>query len=152
MLYRRARQAGTIAVDTSDERRETGSVEDIGFELLASSLRADAGDLKAFVEALATKLEGALPERTAVERKSAGLFSKEKRVRRITVDMGNNRYQLSADDGRVQATRGTAVRGIVLKTDMLPLDEWIDELSRDLTDEAQRSERARLALQRLLGA
>jgi hypothetical protein len=40
----------------------------------------------------------------------------------------------------------------VLKTERLPLDEWIDDLSRALTEEAQRSEQARLALQRLLGA
>ena len=53
-------------------------MDDLGFELLASSLRADTGDLKAFVEALATKLEGALPSQTSVQRKSSGLFSKTK--------------------------------------------------------------------------
>ena len=36
-------------------------MEDPGFELVAASLRADATDLAAFVEALAVKLEGALP-------------------------------------------------------------------------------------------
>lgn len=126
-------------------------MEDIGFELLASSLRADAGDLKAFVEALATKLQGALPAQTTVERKSAGLFSKEKRVHRLCVVMGDNRYELTHDGGRVEATRGKEVRGIVLKTERLPLDRWIDDLSRQLTEEAQQSEQARLALQRLLG-
>ena len=34
------------------------------FELVAASLRADVGDLVAFVEALAVKLEQALPQRT----------------------------------------------------------------------------------------
>ena len=33
-------------------------------EMLAASLRADSTDLKAFLEALAAKLEGALPEQT----------------------------------------------------------------------------------------
>jgi hypothetical protein len=127
-------------------------LEDLGFELLASSLRADAGDLKAFMEALATKLEGALPSRTSVERKGGGFFSKEKRVHQIFVDMGDTRYALKSDGGRVEASRGRAVRGIVLKTEQLPLDEWINDLSRVLTDEAQRSEQARMALERLLGA
>jgi hypothetical protein len=127
-------------------------LEDIGFELLASSLRAETGDLKAFTEALATKLEGALPAQTRVERKGGGLFSKEKRVHHISVDMGDYRYELTADSGRLEPTRCKAVRGIVLKTERLPLDEWIDDLSRALTEEAQRSEQARLALQRLLGA
>ena len=124
----------------------------MGFELVASSLRADAGDLKSFTEALATKLEGALPAQTTVERKGGGLFSKEKRVHRIDVDMGDTRYQLTAEGGRVEPRRCKVVRGVVLKTEPLPLEEWIDQLSLALTEEAQRSEQARIALQRLLGA
>jgi len=127
-------------------------LEDIGFELLASSLRADSTDLTAFVEALATKLEGALPAQTRVDRRSSGLFSRAKRVHRISVDMGDVRYEITSGDGRVEPTRCKAVRGVVLKTERLPLDEWIDDLSRRLTDEAAQSEQARLALQRLLGA
>ena len=38
-------------------------------DLLAASLRADAGDLDAFVEALAAKLEAALPGQVEVERR-----------------------------------------------------------------------------------
>ncbi len=123
----------------------------MGFEVLASSLRADVGDLRAFMEALAVKLEGALPGQTSVERKGGGLFSGQKRVQRIVVDMGDMRFELSIDGARVQAKRSRAVRGIVLKSDQVPLDEWIEDLSRLLTEEAQRSEGARLALERLLG-
>jgi nucleoid DNA-binding protein len=127
-------------------------MEDMQFELVASSLRADAADLDAFVEALAVKLEDALPGRTRVERRSAGLFSRSKRVHRISVDMESGRYDLVAERGRVQVSRGNIVRGIVLKTEPLSLDTWIDELSRELTQEADRSEQGRVALQRLLGA
>ena len=59
---------------------------------------------------------------------------------------------LVAEKGRVQASRGKVVRGIVLKTEQLPLDAWIDELSRELTQEAEQSEQGRIALERLLGA
>ena len=127
-------------------------MDDLGFELLASSLRADAGDIKAFMEALATKLEGALPGQTMVQRKSEGLFSKTRRVHQISVDMGDQRFELTTQGGRVVPTRCKCVRGIVLKTEQIPLDEWIDDLSRHLTQDAQRSEQARLALERLLGA
>jgi hypothetical protein len=124
--------------------------EGLGFELVASSLRAETGDIKAFVEALATKLEGALPAHTQVERKG-GLFSKAKSVRRIVVDLGEYQYQLDAENGRVQPRLCKVVRGIVLKTEAVPLDRWIDELSRQLTEEAQQSEQGRLALENLLG-
>jgi hypothetical protein len=125
--------------------------DDMRFELVASSLRADSGDLKAFSEALATKLEGALPDRCTVVRKGGGFFSGPKRVERITVDLGDLQYQLVVDGGRVEPSRGKAVRGIVLKTERLLLEQWIDDLSRQLTSEAQESEQARLSLERLLG-
>jgi hypothetical protein len=124
-------------------------LDDIGFELLASSLRADIGDLRVFTEVLAAKLEEALPEQTTIERRG-GLFAKKKAVRHITVELDENRFELEAENGRVQPRRCRVVRGIVLKTEPVPLDEWIDDLSRELAHAAQRNERARIALQRLL--
>jgi hypothetical protein len=126
-------------------------VEDFGFEVLASSLRADTRDIKGFMEALATKLEGALPSQTMVERKGGGMFSREKRVTGIVVNMGDQQYQLNTQSGRIEPRVCKVVRGIVLKTEEVPLDAWIDQLSQVLTEEAQRSEGARLALERLLG-
>ncbi len=124
---------------------------EVGFEILASSLRAESGDLKTFVEVLATKLEGALPELTGVDRKGGGFFSKEKRVRRISVELGDSRYTLVVDGAQIEATFARTVRGIVLKTERLPLEEWIDALSQDLAMYARSSEQARTALERLLG-
>jgi hypothetical protein len=72
-------------------------------------------------------------------------------VYRIAVEFGENRYEIIHSAGQIQATVGKAVRGIVLKTEHVSLDDWIDQLSRELTVEANRSEQSRLALQRLLG-
>jgi hypothetical protein len=121
------------------------------FDLVAASLRSDAGDMYAFVEALAVRLEAALPTQTQVKRRSKRFLSGEKVVRLIEVDAGESRYALEVDDrGGIEARRSAAVRGIVLKNDPLPLDEWIDSLARDLTEQAQASEQGRLALERLL--
>lgn len=121
------------------------------FELLAASLRADAGDLAHFVEALAAKLEDALPGRTRVQRRARRFLSKEKTVRRVEVDLGERRYALDSDGaGHCRAQRETAVRGIVLKSEPVGVDEWIDALARDLSAEAGRSDQARGALERLL--
>lgn len=124
--------------------------EEPGFELLAASLRADSGDIKGFTGVLADKLEAALPSQTRVDRKG-GLFSREKRVSRIVVDLGDQQYQLQNAGGRIVPAVSKVVRGIVLKTEEVSLDQWIDGLSRRLADEASRSEQARLALERLLG-
>jgi hypothetical protein len=124
----------------------------MGFELVAASLRADSGDLTAFTEALATKLEGALPGQTTVERAGGGFFGGQKRVALIRVQIAEVRYELRVHKHGMDCTRGKAVRGIVLKTEQLNLDEWIDQLSRDLNEQASRSEQARLALERLVGS
>ena len=120
------------------------------FELLAASLRADASDAVAFLEALATKLSGALPQRTQVER-AGGLFSRAHHVRRIAVRLGEWEYALVAEPGgALEASRTHAVRGITLKSEPLSLDQWIDALSTDLTELARTSLQDQTALRRLL--
>jgi hypothetical protein len=125
-------------------------MDDPGFDLVAASLRADTTDVNAFVEALAVKLEGALPGSVKVDRRGGGLLSREKRVRRISIGMGEARYDLERAGDSVETSRCAEVRGIVIKSERLGLDEWIDALSRELTDRARQSERSMLALQRLL--
>jgi len=119
------------------------------FELLAASLRADSTDLEAFIPTLAAKLSDALPEQVEVDR--SGILGRG-RIRRIEVFVGEHRYELQCERRGVRPSRARIVRGIVLKTEELALDEWIDALSRDLAEEAGTSERSRLALERLLGA
>jgi hypothetical protein len=122
------------------------------FELVAASLRADAGDLGAFIEALAVKLEQGLPHRTRVRRRASALFSKRKRVELIEVAVGEEEYLLGCRRGAVEARRATRVRGIVLSSEAVPLDQWIDGLARAIAAEARNSEQGRQALERLLGA
>ena len=117
-------------------------------DLLAASLRADATDTAAFLEALAARLEGALPRQVEVQRKG-GLFG-GKRVRNIAVRLGDSRYEIEGDGGPPTARRRTIVRGIALKSEELAVDAWIDALSADLLALAQTSERGRAALERLL--
>jgi hypothetical protein len=119
------------------------------FDMVAAGLRADAADLDAFVEALAVKLEGALPGRVAIARQG-GLFSRSKRVREISVDMGDCRYNLVSNGGHIETTRRNEVRGIAIKSERLELDDWIAGLSRELEASARESADGRQALERLL--
>jgi hypothetical protein len=125
---------------------------DADFELLAASLRADTRDLSVFLEALAFKLEGALPQRTRIHRRSLGLLARRKQVERIEVELGEERYVLGYHGGALEARRAKAVRGVVLKNELLGLEEWIESLARAIAVEARTSEHGRLALERLLGA
>jgi hypothetical protein len=118
------------------------------FDLLAASLRADARDTGAFVEALAAKLEASFPDAVEVDRKG-GLFG-AKKVRKLAIRMGDRHYELEAGERLPRTRRRTVVRGIALKSEDLGLEEWIDALARDLVEEAGRGERGRIALERLL--
>ena len=122
----------------------------LDMDLLAASLRADSSDVNAFVESLATKLEDAVPERTRVERRRAGLLG-PKQVRRIALDTGSSRLELLRDEGGAVQTRCSRLSGgIVLKTEELDADDWIAALGEALAAEAGRNERTRQALERLL--
>ena len=119
------------------------------FDLLAASLRADAVDLKAFVEGLAVKLGASFPSRVRVERKGGHLGGKQ-RVRRVVVRLGDAEYELDSDDGEVSCSRKVVVRGIALRTERLSLEQWIDALAQELVAEAGKTESDRMALERML--
>ena len=127
-----------------------GRSDGLGFDLLAASLRSSSADLKTFVEVLGDKLELALPRRVKIARRAGRVFSRDRRVSRIEVSFGDEQYLLTVEGGTIETRWAKVVRGVVLKTESLPLDAWIDGLARGLAAEAQTSEQSRLALEQLL--
>ncbi len=73
-----------------------------------------------------------------------------KQVRKMSVELGDGRYELEHSDGTVRTRRSRVVRGISLKNEELGLEEWIDDLSAELVAAAECSERGRAALERML--
>jgi hypothetical protein len=102
------------------------------FDLSAAWLRRANGDMKAFVEGLAVRLEGALPGHVEVERKRDGLFSRESHVSAIVVTVEGKQYSLTFDHGRLKARRSKFVRGITIGSAELPIPEWLSTLSADI--------------------
>jgi hypothetical protein len=125
--------------------------EDLSFDLDAAGLRVDGADISAYVEALAHKLELALPAQTDVQRRSKRLLSRDKVVESITVQLGEMTYQLRAHGHRVETSRGKAVRNVTIRNEPLDLDSWVRALAGDLSARASESAEARAALERLVG-
>lgn len=123
--------------------------DDIDIDLVAASLRADTSDLRAFVEALAVKLEEAVPGGVTVERRREGMFG-PKLVRRIALDAAGQRLELRAQGTSVQTMWARLSGGIVLKSEQVGTDEWLRALGEALAGQAQHSQTTRQALQRLL--
>lgn len=119
-------------------------------DLSAAQLRADGRDLPAFVNALAVRLQDAVPGLVEVERKRAGLFSGDKVVRRISCRVGEEEYVLESDGAKVTATCGKAVRGITIKTETLAVQPWTERLVAAIGREADTSAEAYQALHGLV--
>jgi hypothetical protein len=118
-------------------------------DLVAAALRADLSDISAFVEGLAARLEQALPGLVEVKRAKQG-FRGPKLVTEISVDTDDGRLSLQRDGGQVRTVRAKSSGGIVLKTEKLDIDAWLAALRAEVAEQAQRSERTRLALQQLV--
>jgi hypothetical protein len=126
---------------------ESDSLE---LDLLAASLRADLGDIAAFVEGLAVKLEESLPGVVHVERVKQG-FRGPKLVRRIALDAGSGeRLELRREGTRVETLTARTSGGIVLKTEAVDVETWLNSLATVIASEAGRNEKTRQALERLL--
>src|SRR4051812_31543945 len=95
------------------------------FDLAAAGIRADGADEMQSLEVLAVKLEGALPGRCRVQRRSRRFLSKDKRVETIGIDLGDWAYELRSDGRRVSAMRGQTVRGVTIKREELGMSEWV---------------------------
>ena len=97
---------------------------------------------------VANLLTSALPNRTKLEFK--GLFTKK--LSRVTLTIGEDALSLELDStGSLLATRVHMSRGIALKREEWPLDQWIGALVTALEAKAESDETARRALAAWLG-
>ncbi|MHB8255422.1 MAG: hypothetical protein ACYDEV_17475 [Acidiferrobacter sp.] len=113
------------------------------FDLHAAWIRRAETDLHAFLEALATRLEQALPGRVQIERKRDGLFKANKHIAGVVVQTDNGRYLLDAHTADIHTSRQHEVRGVVVKNESLPLDLWLKALENDLQTLSGAMENAR---------
>jgi hypothetical protein len=125
--------------------------DDAGFDLTAASLRADGADLAGFVEALAVRLEGALPELCEVTRRRKALRPRSLRVERIRVQLGKRAFLLHRRQGELVTEVHSAVHDKRRAVEEVALDQWLEALQQELRVRARSSAAARAALERLLG-
>lgn len=104
-------------------------------------------DRSALLDDLVTMLSEVVPG-VKVER---GLI--RRRVTAIRLPLGNAIYvlQRAAGDG-FEASRQQQVRGVVIRTDPLEIDDFLTELGNALDAELRRTERGRRAIQTWLNA
>lgn len=98
------------------------------FDLDAAWVRRAQTDVRGFMEALAVRLEGALPGRVSVVRQRDGLLSRESHVREITVEADAARLKLAFQKGKLLPSKAKIVRGVVIGNSELTLAQWLAEV------------------------
>jgi hypothetical protein len=98
------------------------------FDLDAAVLRRSESEMRAFMEALAVRLDGALPGRVTVDRRRDGLFSKTSHVARLVLRGDRAVYELACDRGRLDATRAKLVRGVVISSSTISPQDWLQDV------------------------
>jgi hypothetical protein len=137
--------------DPGRELSDPGDEPGLQLDLAAAELRADSADTRALLDALAARLEEALPRMAVVRRRRVGGFlSKQTEIERIEVALDDQRFELEDGRGGLRCTRHTVVRGITLKREELPLTQWLQQLVGEVTQAAAIGEQARMTLEGLL--
>jgi hypothetical protein len=119
-------------------------------DVLAAALRMDDQETGDLLEFLAQKLELSLPQSTTITH--SGIFlSKKRSVTEITVRFTDYHYQIVRDRfGSPSAKVMKLVRGMVLKTTEIPVDQWIEKVAQQLAQLARQSSQTRTALNKFV--
>jgi hypothetical protein len=128
--------------------------EDI--ELLAAALRADSTDLEVYSRVLTASLADALPAgMVEVEHDQSmrdRLAGRPGVVRTLRIGFGEISLELvRGTAGTPVARAARAVRGVVISSREVTIDEWTRLLADQLARQARDSAAARTALSKLLG-
>lgn len=118
--------------------------ENIDFDLQAAWWRRFNADVAGNLAAFALRLKEALPDLVTVHT-AKGLFASGKKITGVSVELGENRYHLEMESGRLKATIAMVVRGIVLNTKSVDPAEWFARLSAEtkkMTEHAQALSRS----------
>ncbi len=118
--------------------------QNMDFDMQAAWLRRFKADAESNLKALALRLKEAMPELVTIQ-ESRGFFSSAKTTG-VSVELGESRYILQLDGGRLQAKIAMVVRGITLNTKNVDPSEWFVRLS----EETQKASEHAKALSRSL--
>jgi hypothetical protein len=127
----------------------------LSLEEITAALRADSADVALYARVLTESLRDALPAgcvevdraRTASDR----MRGRPGQVTKVTVRLGEKVLTLATAPDRPPAAEiCREVRGIVLSRQPVTLQEWVDDLARELVAQAQQNSRAAEVLRKLV--
>jgi hypothetical protein len=120
-------------------------------QMAAAALLANNSDVKMMLRVLGKGLQEALGDRVEVVHASAGVLHRPSEdVKSITVHLDQDDYQASMDGPSVHCTVGRSSGGIRIRTEQLPVEQWLNRLLSALQQEAVNNQSAQAALQKVI--
>jgi hypothetical protein len=105
-------------------------MSEMDFDMQAAWLRRFNADAESNLKAFALRLKEAMPDLVTVH-EQRGLFAKSRKITGVSIELGENRYRIEVERGRLKTMVAMVVRGIVLNTkDMAPA-EWFASLYQE---------------------
>ena len=119
-------------------------------DVFAATLAKGLQESQDLLEFLAQKFDGPLSALLTVKR-GGGLFSKVHPVEELTLKFPQFHFQITRDrGGAFRAMILKEVRGVVLKSTPVSVDEWLQRLAQELSTQAEASVNSRQALSRFV--
>jgi hypothetical protein len=122
--------------------------------MVMAALRLDSGDAAIYASVLTKSLSEALPPGyVTVERErsmSDRMHGRPGEISKVEITLGDQVMTLSVKNGRPSAQICRAVRGIVLSTQPVSVQQWAAALASALMSHAESNAQAAEALRRLV--
>ncbi len=118
-------------------------------DLAAATLQANAGDVQVLLTVLVEQLADVLGSRLVVAR-SGGRFRRGGEITSVSMAIGNDVLEAVAEHGSLRCTAGRMSGGIRIRTEPVGAAEWVKRVLEALRAEAEHSDAARQALERMV--
>ena len=115
------------------------------FDMQAAWHRRFKADVESNLKAFALRLKEAMPELVTVH-EARGFFSGSAKINGVTIELGEHRYSLESDRGRLKAKVAMVVRGITLNTKDIDPSEWFGRLAEETKKASEHAQALSLSL------
>ena len=120
-------------------------------EMAAASLLADNKDVGMMLGVLANGLKESLGPQMEIVTSSRGLLRRQPdQIKRIRIRLDQDDYEAELGDGKLTCTVGHTSGNIRIRSEQLPIEQWLSRLLAALQKEAATNQAARAALERVL--
>lgn len=120
-------------------------------QVAVAALLAGNKDVKMMLRVLGKTLQDALGEKVEIVRDKGGLLHRPSEdVKSIKVHLGEDDYEAQLGSRDAQCVVARTSGGIRIRSEALPIQQWLNRLLTALQDEAVNNQRALAALQNVI--